>query len=340
MTATLRANPDFIDTGKSVGHGTLRAAPGAQLTFRLPAECTRQYLPQRILAEGAFGTVWLATQVSLGRRVALKILEMGLATDPGAFDRFQMEARATAAVRSPHVVEVLDVGSARNTAWIAYELLAGPSLRCVIEQFGALHWRDATEIVTQIASGLAAAHATGILHRDLKPDNVVHDRNGQYKVIDFGIARWPGHRARSTKDGVMLGTPAYMSPEAIRGERQGPASDLYALGAIYCELLTGRPPFPGPSLHALFDAHLQSPPPEIPGAPAAVVRIVARLLAKDPSDRYGTAEDALDALNAASTEPHRGERPATMPARLLRALRGALSFLANSLCRGQEVTVR
>lgn len=329
MAATLRANLDPIDTGRAA-RGTLRLVPGAGLTLRLPAECTREYHPRRILAEGGFGTVWLATQVSLGRPIALKVLDLGVA-DPEMLDRFQMEARATAAVRSPHVVEVLDVGSARNTAWIVYELLAGPSLRCIIDRLGPLHWRDATGVVMQIASGLATAHAAGILHRDLKPDNVVHDRNGLYKVIDFGIAHWPGHRARHTRDGVMLGTPAYMSPEAIRGEAQGPASDLYALGAIYCELITGRPPFPGSSLHELFDAHLNAAPPQLAGVPAAVADIVTRLLSKEPERRYESADEAHGALSdvLAGDDPDGASESA--PAGVFGAIRRTLNRIANTM---------
>lgn len=268
---------------------------------KLPAGCASRFVPRRVLASGGFGSVVLAQQVDLDRAVAIKLLHSDISTDPEQVERFCAEARITAALTHPHIVRVLDHGFDDGVPWIAYEFLAGVSLSVLLEA-GPLATGEALAAAGQVASALEVAHQSGILHRDVKPANVMEAGPGIYKVTDFGIARWTTGAAVRTKTGVILGTPAYMAPELVQGERASVASDVYALGVMIYELVTGQLPFSGASYLDVLRKHLseEAPPPSQlrPGLPTAVDLLIRRALAKDPAVRYPSADAMRIAVEA------------------------------------------
>jgi serine/threonine-protein kinase len=264
----------------------------------LPAGCALRFEAVRVIATGGYGIVYQALQRDLGRQVAIKVLHQ--LDDPEQVARFREEARVTAQLRHPHVVEILDHGIDESVPWIAYELLAGPPVRGLLRT-GPLAWKTAVAITGQVAAALDEAHATGILHRDIKPDNVLEAGPGHYKVADFGIAKWSGASFR-TKTGVVLGSPAYLSPEQATGGAASAASDLYALGIMLFELLTGRPPFVDGNVMILLERHARSPMPSVRSVradvPAALEALVFRLTQKKPTDRPARGRDVVDTLAA------------------------------------------
>jgi hypothetical protein len=296
-----------------------------------PPRCRACFTPVERLAAGGFGEVWVATQAGLDRRVAVKVLSAQVLTRPEDVQRFLAEAKLTASLAHPSIVVVHDHGCEDGVPWIAYELLAGPSLRARLESEGALPEADALEVAAQVAGALEAAHAAGIVHRDVKPDNVLGAGPGRVKLTDFGIAKWAGAEVK-TATGVVLGTPVYLAPEAIKGDAVGPSADLYALGVMLHELLCGKPPFEDESVVMLMQRHLTVPPPDLRehGVRAPVAQLVKRLLAKDPADRPasgGEVRAALEALKSgadgtppvASRPGRRGASAVTQPVSRARA---------------------
>jgi hypothetical protein len=281
----------------------------------LPADCAARYEPERLLASGGFGDVYVARQRGLDRPVALKALRTDVLGDDVEVARFLDEARITASLSHPHVVRILDHGAAGGVPWIAYEYLEGPTLRERLSR-GPLVPAEAVDVALQIASALAEAHARDVLHRDIKPENVISDGAGSYKVADFGIAKWTGHGAVHTRTGFVLGTPAYLAPELIGGEAASPLSDLYALGVVLFELLTGDTPFRSGSAVEIMDQHLNARVP-LPSERSAAVpheldAVVDRTLSKRPRDRFASAaqlHDVLLRLHDRMTAP--GRRPET-----------------------------
>jgi serine/threonine-protein kinase len=254
---------------------------------KLPADCAEHYRVERLLGAGGFGAVYRATQVGLERPVAVKVLSREVLDDPEQRERFSAEARVTATLSSAHIVRVLDHGAATGVPWIAYELLEGRSLRQVLEERGRLAPDDAIRAAAHVAAALEEAHAKGIVHRDIKPDNVLESRPGHHVVTDFGIARWTEGSRVKTRTGVILGTPAYLAPEVVSGEAAGAPADLYALGVMLHELVAGRPPFVDDSLFVMLERHLKSDPP--PTGVPAVDEIVRRAMAKRPAQRFESA---------------------------------------------------
>ena len=289
----------------------------------LPARCAARYAPERLLGRGGQGVVLLANQVALDRRVALKLL---VEREPADLARFRLEARLAAQVAHPNVVAVLDHDVEEGRPWIAYEYVEGESLRDRLDR-GPLPWREATAIAAALARGLAAVHAAGAVPRDVKPENVLLPAGGEAKLADFGLAWWD-RQAVGTAGDVVLGTPAYMAPEVVRGERAAPAADVYAVGVVLFELLHGQPPFAGDDTVEVIRAHLDTLPAArlsaLPG-PAALTQLITRCLDKHRSERPATAAElaaALDALTApvpprrsAPTCAH-GARPARRTAKL------------------------
>ena len=252
------------------------------------------------------GSVYRARHMKLGRVVALKVIGDALADDPGLRERFRREARAAASIDHPHVVPIFEADERDGRLFLAMRLVEGVDLATLIDQEGRLAPRRAARLVEQIASALDAAHGHGLVHRDVKPGNVLvsaSDQRDHAYLTDFGIARREGAGAALTMRGAVVGTLDYLPPEAFRGEVVGPAGDVYALGCVLYEMLAGEVPFPGDTAAAKISAHLlQSPPPlaeGIPEVPEALDRVVSRALAKRPSERYGSARLlALDALAA------------------------------------------
>ena len=267
----------------------------------LPPDCTRVYAPVRALATGGYGAVWEVEHRHLGRRAAVKVLHEGGDSTPDQLARFAQEARVTAQLSHPNVVVVLDYGAEHGVPWIAYEFLEGRTVGALAAA-GPVPLALALSIGAQVARALACAHAAQVLHRDVKPDNVIEAAAGLFKVADFGVARWSAASEVRTATGVILGTPLYLAPEVIRGQTIGPAADLYALAVMLHELVAGAPPFTGENVYQVLEAHVRAPPPPLPQAPPALARLVARGLAKDPAARPASATEFADALEAIEAE--------------------------------------
>jgi serine/threonine-protein kinase len=257
-----------------------------------------RYEIERAVGGGGMGTVLRARDRHLDRIVAVKVLPAGRAADAAAVARFEREARAAAALSHPNIVSVFDAGSDGPTRFIVMEFVPGMSLAEVLRREGRLAPARAAALAAQTARALAAAHRAGIVHRDVKPGNVMVDRVGHVKLLDFGIAR-ARESASLTQTGSIFGSSPYIAPEVARGEPAVARSDVYALGCLLYELLTGCPPFTAELPAAVLQQHLvvtPRPPRELePGVPAALSSLVLSMLAKDPADRP-RAEEVLRAL--------------------------------------------
>ena len=258
-----------------------------------------------LLGRGGMGEVWRARDVRLKRDVAIKVLPAGLARDPDRITRFEREARAASALNHPNIVSVHDIGCDNGTYWIASELVRGETLRHMMEA-GPLPAPKAIEIAAQVAAGLAAAHAAGLVHRDLKPDNIMVTRDGHVKILDFGLAKQrrtapDSTTADLTDEGVVLGTAGYMSPEQVRGEAADHRSDLFSFGVVLYEMLCGKRAFAGDSSVEVMNAILKEEPTELPASvPPALALIVRRCLDKDQERRFQNAADLAFALRPSS----------------------------------------
>ena len=264
------------------------------------------------IGRGGMGVVYRARDTILGRTVALKVLLPELMRDPGRRARFLREARTAAAVNHPNVATMYEVGESDETVYLAMEHVDGESLRDLLVRERPAVER-AIEIARAIATALAAAHDAKVIHRDLKPGNVLIGRPGEIKLCDFGLAKSvdpdaePG--APVTRDSAIIGTPAYMSPEQCRGRAVDHRSDLFSFGTLLYELISGRRPFVGDSYPELGIAIMKDPAPPLgAGAPPALARVVERCLEKRPEDRYRDAHELLAALTGISAASAAGVR--------------------------------
>ncbi|HEX7163510.1 MAG TPA: protein kinase [Trebonia sp.] len=314
-----------------------------------------RYTLLAVLGTGGMATVWRARDEMLGREVAVKVLSPQHAADPEFLARFEREARHAAAVSHPRLVTVFDCGVESGTPFIVMELVAGRTLRQVLDETGVLPPGQAVTVAAVVCEGLEAAHAAGLVHRDITPANIVLN-GGDVKVLDFGIARADGARA-ATATGTVLGTAAYLSPEQASGQPSGPQSDLYSLGCVLFEMLAGRPPFTADSTVGLAyrQVHDDPGPPSAlrPGVPAGLDRVTALLLAKDPAARPPGAAAARAALLAvlspagnggtavldvAPDIPRRQRRPRPLETVLAVALAAALVALTVALVAGHPAS--
>lgn len=270
---------------------------------------------------GGMGEVYRAIDMKLRRDVALKVLPDEMARDPQRLMRFQREARAVAALNHPHIVTIFSVEEAEGVHFFTMELVEGQSLDRLIPE-GGLPLARIVEIATALAAALAAAHDKGIVHRDLKPANVMVTNDGRVKVLDFGLAKEtrtvsPGDTTLATEAGVVMGTPAYMSPEQIAGDIVDSRTDIFSLGIVLYEMATGRRPFGGRSSAELVMAIIRDSPPAISDVradlPADLARVVQRCLEKDPRRRVQTAQDVCNELQDLARQP---STTALEPARL------------------------
>ncbi|MCB1257955.1 MAG: serine/threonine protein kinase, partial [Microthrixaceae bacterium] len=248
-----------------------------------PRVLNDRYEIYRRLARGGMAQVYLARDRVLDRPVAVKELVPEFATDPSFVERFRREAQAAASLTHANVVAVYDWGSQDGTYFIVMEYVDGPSLSQVLRSEGPLHPRRAAEIAAEVADGLGFAHARGVVHRDVKPGNVLLSKSGQAKVTDFGIARALSSPAEDlTQAGSVMGTATYFSPEQAQGLAVDPRSDLYSLGVVLYEMVTGRPPFSGETPLAISYRHVQDPPEppstHISGLPRGLEAIIMKLL--------------------------------------------------------------
>jgi serine/threonine protein kinase len=260
-----------------------------------------RYQLERRLGVGGMATVQLAFDTRLERYVAVKLLAEHLAEDSSFVSRFKREALAAARLVHPNIVQVFDFGSDRLSGrqFIVMEFVDGQSCAELLRDRGPMPPRDAVEILTQSCRGLDYAHRNGVVHRDVKPGNLLVNTDGVVKLADFGIAK-AAEQSDITKVGSVLGTAAYLSPEQARGEPAGPASDLYALGVVSFQLMAGRLPYEAASLTELARQQESGPPPRLGDfardVPPALAAAVARALARDPERRYADAAEMEDAL--------------------------------------------
>jgi eukaryotic-like serine/threonine-protein kinase len=257
------------------------------------------------LGEGGMGTVYRATDAMLDRDVAIKVLRPELARQTALVDRFRAEAIALARLRHEHIAALYGLERHGDDLVMVMEFVAGETLEARIHRDGALNWRDALPIMRQVLAALGHAHHKGVVHRDIKPANVMVDPDGVVKVMDFGIARLMGEN-RQTRAGVAVGTPSYMAPEQLRGEDVDGRTDLYAVGALLFEVLTGRVAFEADSDYSLMMQQLNEAPPApsslARGVPKAVDAAVLRAMAKKPAQRFGSATDFSRVLDGIAPE--------------------------------------
>lgn len=250
------------------------------------------------IAAGGMGEVWRADDRLLGREVAIKLLGRHVAGDSSFRDRFRSEARITAALTDPGIAQVFDYGETDGLAYLVMELVRGEPLSAILARNGALGPEVTLDLVQQAARGLHAAHRAGVIHRDVKPGNLLVTEAGQVKITDFGIAR-ALEAAPLTATGTVLGTAAYVSPEQASGVTLTPQSDVYSLGVVAYECLAGQPPFRAETQVALALRHINDTPPPLPGTvPAPVAALVMSMLAKDPAARPQTGPQLLDRVRA------------------------------------------
>ncbi len=267
------------------------------------------------IGQGGMALVYRARDLALNRFVAIKMLKEQWAQDEDVVNRFSMEARAAASLDGRHIVQVYDVGMDEGSHYIVMELVNGPNLKDYISTHGPLDVAMALNIADQVAEALGEAHERQIIHRDIKPQNILVAEDGTAKVTDFGIAR-AMTSSTLVNTGSLLGTAQYLSPEQARGKAVGPATDLYGLGVVLFEMLTGSPPYQGDSALAVALQHMQEPPPDVrslrPDVPEPVARLITRLLAKDADDRFSSAEAFRQRLHEVQAGGS-GETPVLAP---------------------------
>ena len=267
-----------------------------------------RYELQDLAGTGGMSSVYKARDAVLERTVAIKILHEHFSDDPEYVERFRREARALAQLNHPNIVTVIDRGEFEGRQFIVFEHVDGETLKSLVEREGALPVDRAISLVHQVARGLAFAHEHGVVHRDVKPQNVLIDDDGAAKVTDFGIARSIDPSDGLTETGTLLGTSEYIAPEQASGQRVDERSDQYSLAAVLFELLTGEPPYDGENFMAVAVKHVREPVPSARERRSDVSprldAIVARAMAKRPDDRFPSTEAMMAALEAERTGTH------------------------------------
>ncbi len=287
----------------------------------------KQFAGYRIdgrVGRGGMGVVYRATDLTLDRVVALKVLDDDLAKDAGFRRRFVSESKLAASLDHPNVIPIFGAGECDGMPYIAMRFVPGEDLRSVLRAEGRLEPERTAKLIAQVAAALDAAHAEGLVHRDVKPANVLVTGEDHVYLTDFGLTKRLAADADATRTGVVLGTLNYMAPEQIRGQAIGPYTDVYSLGCMIVHLLTGEVPFQADSDEGKLWAHVSEPPPRpsarVPGLSSAFDAVVASAMAKRPGARYAKAGDVGAAMLAAARPvatpaPAPAPRPAPAPAR-------------------------
>jgi serine/threonine-protein kinase PpkA len=304
LREALEANAkDAASAAKDVLRETLHTIvaepPATQRTATAPMRIKGHRIIER-LGEGASSTVYLAERESDARKVAIKILNSRPGDDPDLLRRFVHEAALISRIGHPNIVRIYDHGFADDVAYIAMEYFPSGSLMQVVS--GPLPPRQALSLLAQAASAVAEIHRHGIVHRDIKPSNFMVREDGVVALADFGVAKDLRNNTITTQAGVSFGSPYYLSPEQARGEPADSRSDLYSLGVIFFEMLTGQRPYVSNSLDELVRLHIESPLPRLPEGLESYQELIDNLMAKNPADRYPNADALLDAVDAVWTQ--------------------------------------
>jgi eukaryotic-like serine/threonine-protein kinase len=266
-----------------------------------------RYELEELVGTGGMSSVYRAHDRLLERNVALKVLHEQFTADGDYVERFRREARAVAQLSHPNIVTVIDRGEQGGRQFIVFEYVDGENLKDLLEREGPLPEREAIELALQIAQALGFAHGQGLVHRDVKPQNVLLNGEGQAKVTDFGIARSLDVHGGLTQTGTVMGTSDYISPEQARGAHVDEQSDIYSLGAVLYELLTGEVPFRGDNFVAVAMQHINQPPPSVRerrlDLSPRLDAVVARAMAKEPRERFDSMDDLCAELSACLAEP-------------------------------------
>ncbi len=282
-----------------------------ELAHKLQAALGEAYRVEKELGAGGFAVVYLALDLHLKRKLAIKLLAPDLITSKTVLERFRREAETVAQLSHPHIVPLHFIGQKDDLVYLAMECIEGGSLADRLEKEGQLPAEDVVRIVSEVASALAYAHKRGVIHRDIKPHNVlIESETGRSLVTDFGIAR-TAEGSSLTASGMMVGTPAYLSPEQVTGSTVDHRADIYALGVMAYEMLSGQPPFTGPTPTAVLMKRLTSPPTPIarlrPDTPQALRDTIDGMLAQNPEERVQSAAEVVRALGGAT--PASGGHP-------------------------------
>jgi serine/threonine-protein kinase len=274
-----------------------------------------RYEVEELVGTGGMSSVYRAHDKLLDRKVALKVMHLQFGEDPEYVERFRREARSVASLSHPNVVTVIDRGEHEGRQFIVFEYIEGENLKQLIQRRGPAPVVTSLELARQIAQALSFAHQQGLVHRDVKPQNVLLNGNGTAKVTDFGIARSLDVQHGVTQTGTVLGTSDYIAPEQAQGQTVDEQTDVYSLGVVMYELLTGEVPFPGESFVAVAMRHINEPPPPLrdkrPDVPPRVEAMVQRAMAKSPRDRFASMAELCAEIDACLAELHGGETHVT-----------------------------
>lgn len=267
------------------------------------------------IGQGGMADVFLAIDTILNRHVAIKILRSDQSTDAISILRFEREAQAATTLAHPNIVEIYDVGEYKNHHYIVMEYVAGKTLKKVIRDRAPLLNLEAVDTMKQLTSAVAEAHKRGIIHRDIKPQNVIVKSDGSLKILDFGIATAKGS-AQLTQANNVMGSVHYLAPELAKGEPASPQSDIYALGIVFYEMLTGDVPFKADQAVQIALQHMREPMPSVrkanPNVPQSVENIIIRATAKNPRLRYQSCDEMLKDLEKCMLPEHQNDKPLSL----------------------------